>query len=104
MANLTPERAALLERLEKIVGSNCYNGNIQNWGPNGVQYGEGRSFRYPLTTVAEDGQKRKYAFDLSPKQLTTGHYAFGANKLNIITALDEVLRYLEKNHGLRLED
>lgn len=26
-------RAKLLAQLEHIVGSNCYNGNIQNFGP-----------------------------------------------------------------------
>ena len=104
MADIGPKRAELLERLERIVGNHCYNGSIQNWGPNGVRYEDGRRFRYPLTTVTEEGEKRKYAFNVSPQQLITGHYAFGANRLNIVAALDEVLRYLEQNHGLNLKD
>uniref|UniRef100_UPI00300AA0C9 hypothetical protein n=1 Tax=Roseovarius sp. CH_XMU1461 TaxID=3107777 RepID=UPI00300AA0C9 len=52
-------RAALLAQLEQIVGSHCYNGKIQNWGPNGVQYRDGREFRYPLTMRAADGEDIK---------------------------------------------
>jgi len=102
---MTKKRAALLVELEHVIGSNCYNGNIQNWGPGGAYYGEGRSFRYPLTTVDQHGEKRKaYTPDrsISPEVLSTGYYAFGANRLHIITALDEVLRHLEEKHGLKL--
>lgn len=107
MKPLTEARATLLSHIEKIIGSNCYNGNIQNFGPRGVYYGEGRTFRYPLTTIDENGEKTKFgsrAWGISPEQLSTGYYAFGANRLSIIAALDEVLRYLEQNHGLNLED
>lgn len=102
---MTKTRARLLADLEQVIGSNCYNGNIQNWGPGGAYYGEGRTFRYPLTTVDADGEKRKSysaARNFSPEVLSTGYYAFGANRLHIITALDEVLRYLEAHHGLKL--
>ncbi|MDX8353950.1 hypothetical protein [Cognatiyoonia sp. IB215182] len=100
------ERMKLLARLEHIVGNNCYNGNIQNWGPGGRYEGEGRSFRYPLTMTDEDGNKakRKYpvASDLPTELIATGHYVMGANKLHIIRALDDVLKYLEDNKGLKL--
>ena len=102
---MTKKRLELLAELEHIIGSNCYNGNIQNWGPGGTYYGEGRTFRYPLTTIDQNREKRKSyspARGLSPEVLSTGYYAFGANRLHIITALDEVLRYLEENHGLKL--
>jgi len=102
---ITKKRARLLAALEDLIGSNCYNGNIQNWGPNGAFYGEGRSFRYPLTTIDGEGEKRKTTYPapfLAPSVLSTGYYAFGANRLHIVTALDEVLRYLEKNHDLKL--
>lgn len=99
-------RAKLLAQLEHIIGGNCYNGNIQNWGPNGVFEGEGREFRYPLTMIDEQGEKRKRSYpaatDVSPEMLSSGYYAFGANRLHIISALDEVLRYLETNHGLKV--
>lgn len=104
--NMTKKRAKLLAELEHLVGSSCYNGNIQNWGPGGVYEGEGRGFRYPLTMIDECGEKRrrKYppATDVPPNMLATGYYAFGANRLSIIEALDDVLRYLETHQGLKL--
>ncbi len=99
------KRAKLLADLEQIVGDNCYNGHMQNWGPNGVQYGDGRSFRYPLTTVDQEGNKSKFrspAKSITPEELSTGYYAFGANRLGIITALDEILRRLESDYDLKL--
>ncbi|PCD77938.1 hypothetical protein [Pseudothioclava arenosa] len=105
-SKLTKKRARLLAELEHLVGKNCYNGNIQNWGPGGVYEGKGRDFRYPLTMIDESGEKRrrKYpaATDVSPQMLATGYYAFGANRLHIIEALDDVLRHLETHHGLKL--
>ena len=102
---MSKKRAALLAELEDVIGSNCYNGNIQNWGPGAAYYREGRTFRYPLTTVDQNGDKQKAhrsASTLPPEILSTGYYAFGANRLHIITALDEVLRYLKEKHGLKL--
>ena len=104
-ARLSSKRAKLLVELEYLIGNNCYNGNIQNWGPGGSFEGEGRYFRYPLTTVSADDAKRKHshrADGSDPDTLATGYYAFGANKLKIIEGLNEVLSYLEKNHGLKL--
>ena len=98
-------RAALLARLEQIVGSHCYNGNIQNWGPNGIQYRDGREFRYPLTMRAADGEeikRRMPATDVAAAELASGHYKFGSNRLHIIHALNEVLDHLEEHHKLRL--
>ena len=99
-------RMELLAKLEHLVGANCYNGNIQNYGANGRYEGEGRGFRYPLTLLDKDGgkQKRKYpdASDLPTETIATGHYVMGANKLHIIRALDDVLKYLEDNNDLKL--
>ncbi|MCC0047208.1 MAG: hypothetical protein H6894_10740 [Defluviimonas sp.] len=99
-------RAKLLAQLEHIVGSNCYNGNIQNFGPGGRFEGAGRHFRYPLTMIDEKGEKQKRSYppaaDVSPEMLSTGYYAFGANRLHIVRALDEVLEYLEVNHSLKV--
>ncbi|RWC40547.1 MAG: hypothetical protein EOS28_23240 [Mesorhizobium sp.] len=102
---ITKKRAKLLADLEYLVGNNCYNGSIQNWGPGGTFEGEGRGFRYPLTVIGDNGGKikRRYrADDVAPKQLITGYYAFGANQLQIVLALEEVLQHLEKNYGLKL--
>lgn len=102
---ISKKRAALLEELEYIVGSECYNGNIQNWGPGGEFYGEGRSFRYPLTFVDDDGAKRKFRYQasgVSSESLERCYYGFGANQLYIIRALDKVLKHLEEKHDLKI--
>ena len=101
------ERQRLILELEDIIGEECYNGNIQNWGPNGAFLGEGRSFRYPITFIDEDKKqiKRRYAdLSLTSNVFQTGYYAFGANRLNIIRALDYVLRHLEEEYGLDLSN
>lgn len=101
----TKKRAALLAQLEQIIGSCCYNGSIQNWGPNGVQYRDGREFRYPLTLVDESGSEvkcRYTATDFPPEVLATGHYKFGSNRLHIIAAINKVLDHLEENHDLKI--
>ena len=103
-ARFSKKRAKLLAELERIVGSNCYNGSIQNYGPGGFYEGSGRDFRYPLTVIDEDGEKRKRygsADDVSPQVLSSGYYAFGANRLHIIQALNEVLAHLEDKYGLK---
>lgn len=102
---LTKKRAKLLADLEYLIGGNCYNASIQNWGPGGVFEGEGRDFRYPLTLVDNEGVKRKCRYKAeteTPSELITGYYAFGANQLQIMMAMDEVLRHLEQNYGLKI--
>src|SRR5689334_1851936 len=101
---MNKKRLALLRDLERIVAGQCYNGHIQNWGPNGTFEGEGRYFSYPLSIIGENGEKARayYGQPLSPKVAMTGHYAFGANKLHIMNALDKVLDHLEQSHGLKL--
>ncbi|MDB2579109.1 hypothetical protein N9Y00_08755 [Tateyamaria sp.] len=102
---LTAKRAKLLAELEYLIGSECYNGSIQNWGPNGIQYSSGREFRYPLTVIDEDGDKTKFrnkADSSNSTQLSSGHYAFGANRLHVVEGLSKVLDYLESHHGLKL--
>lgn len=100
---ITPIRELLL-RMEAIIGDECYNDNIQNYGSWGVWEGEGRSFRYPVT-VLRDGQseKRRSRFDdLHAEELLTGHYKFGANELSIYRALVKVIDMLEAEYGLKL--
>lgn len=100
---MNKKRLELLMTLESIVGNECYNANTQNWGPGGRFEGRGREFRYPLTVIEKDGKKAKLKLGerLSTEVAATGHYAFGANQLHIIKALDQVLRYLEENHQLK---
>ena len=91
-------------KLESFVGNECYNANIQNWGPSGKFEGSGREFRYPLTVIKEDGTKSKPRRDegLPASVAITGHYAFGANQLHIMRALDHILSYLEEHHQLQV--
>lgn len=51
-ARIEPIRHLLVE-MERIIGSECYNGNVQNYSAWGVWEGEGRSFRYPQVSSTE---------------------------------------------------
>lgn len=94
----------LLERMEKIIGSECYNGHIQNYGPGGVWEGEGRSFRYPVRFVRHD-EREGFAHrkSLEAEELVTGYYKFGANELSIYRALVHVVDMLEAEYGLKID-
>ena len=99
------EKKKLLIKLESIIGNSCYNGNIQNWGPNYEQYHDGRGIRYPITFLGESNNKEKVKTvppDMSFDKMKTGYYAFGANRLSIMSSLAEIIEYLEKNHNLKL--
>ncbi len=101
------KRKELLIKMERIVGSECYNARIQNWGPNGVFQGEGRDFRYPITFRDETGEKikKKVINNSTPTELLMdGYYAFGANELHIVKSLDKILSLLEKEYGLQVEE
>ncbi|WP_104034892.1 hypothetical protein [Vibrio jasicida] len=97
MAKLT--RKELLIKLEKIVGSSCYNGNIQNWDANGEWLGEGRAFRYPIR-INGLSTRTSIKADVTDHDLQAAYYAFGANQLHIIRALDEVLDFIECEYGV----
>ncbi len=94
----------LLTRMESIIGSECYNGNIQNYSAWGVWNGEGRSFRYPVTVLKNgEPEKRRSRFDdLKPEELITGYYHFGANELSIYRALIKIIDILKAEYGLRI--
>lgn len=107
-SELTKSRRDVLVKLESILGEECYNGNIQNYGPSGSREADGRSFRYPLMVRLEDGIEQKIHASSIPDSvpdnaLRSGYYAFGANQLDVMSALDRMLTYLEKNHGLKLK-
>lgn len=73
------ERKALLAKMENIIGNSCYNGNIQNLGPNYERYCDGREFRYPITFL-DNGKDKDKCYDtdsnMSLKRMRTGYYAF----------------------------
>lgn len=104
---LSLTRRQLLIQLESILGNECYNGNIQNYGPGGVREAAGRSFRYPIMVRATDGSKTKVRGTFIPTTATdemvkSGYYAFGANQLDVMAALEKMLQHLEKSYGLDL--
>lgn len=103
IAKVVPIRG-LLQRMEKIIGANCYNGNIQNrsWG---YLESTGRQFRYPVTFLREDGTDDKrwdHQDTVPPESLITGHYKVGANELNIYRALVQIVDMLQADYGLQL--
>ncbi len=98
-------RKALLIELESMIGSECYNASIQNWGPGGVFEGEGREFRYPITFRDDEGRKIKKRYvdgDMNADTVLGGYYAFGANELHIMNGLNRVLDYLEREYQLKI--
>lgn len=94
----------LLIELEQIVGNECYNGNIQNYGSWGELESEGRQFRYPVKFYTGSGVSKKWTVspDIPSEELVTGYYAFGANELNIYRALLKVVSHLRENYGLKV--
>jgi hypothetical protein len=102
---ISADRMRLLLALEDIIGNECYHPKIQNWGSHGVFEGEGREFRYPISFIDGQGNKlkRKHVdLGIPPDTAITGHYAFGANQLKIIRALDQVVSYLERHSNLKV--
>lgn len=99
---IDPIKTLLIE-LEQIVGNECYNGNIQNYGSWGELESEGRQFRYPIKFYKDSGESKKWTVspDIPSEELITGYYAFGANELNIYRALFKVVLHLREKYGLK---
>lgn len=105
----------LLHEIEFEIGSECYNGNIQNFGPGGQWQGEGRDFRYPVTFINSEGRKEKYNGKyprtktadgdiaycvLGENRYSSAFYAFGANQLYILRGIKHALELIEKRFNL----
>lgn len=105
----------LMHDIEYEIGSECYNGNIQNFGPGGTWEGEGRDFRYPVRFLNSKGEIEKYRGKMpkilsSTGKITNGvlgeeryssaHYAFGANELYILRGVKQALEVLEKRFNI----
>jgi len=102
---ISKERASLLREIERIIGSETFNGKTQNYGPNGTFLGEGRDYRYPMSFTDEAGEKIKPKPPYSNLPIDvqmTGRYVIGTNELHIMRALEKALQYLEKNHALKI--
>ncbi len=104
-SEIDPVKKLLIE-MEEIIGSECYNSNIQNYGSWGELESVGRSFRYPVKFSKEERDFEyktwRVDFDTPSEELITGYYAFGANELSIFRALHKILKHLEKNYGFKL--
>lgn len=102
-AQIDPIKNLLIE-LEKIIGNECYNGNIQNYGSWGELESEGRQFRYPVKFYTGSGEKKEWSVppSIPSEELITGYYAFGANELNVYRALFKIVSHLRDNYGLKV--
>jgi hypothetical protein len=105
-ATVEPIRRLLVD-IERTIGRQCYNANIQNYGPGGVWEGEGRSFRYPIRVLDAEMNERKHwnlPEDISAEALVSGFYKFGSNELSIMRALVDVVHMIEREYGVDLSD
>ncbi|TSP14031.1 hypothetical protein [Cupriavidus campinensis] len=100
---IDPIKALLIE-LEEIVGSECYNGNIQNYASWGELDSVGRQFRYPVTFYNGNRKTKEWSVSegMPSENLITGHYKFGSNELNIYRALAKVVSHLRSKYGLKV--
>ena len=80
--SLSTARRNLLVRLESMLGNECYNANIQNYGPGGVREADGRSFRYPLTLRAKDSTKIKVRETSVPASVSNDRHVFSMRNAN----------------------
>lgn len=109
----------LLHEIEYEIGSECYNGNIQNYGSGGEWEGEGRGFRYPVTFINSKGEKEKYKStfpftlnsegelsncQLGKKRYNSAYYAFGANQLYILRGIKHALEKIEGKFNLNFDE
>lgn len=94
----------LIIDLERKIGGECYNSNIQNYGSWGVLEGEGRDFKYPFNYYEKNTNfktKKKYMHnDMTPEEIISAYYAFGANQLHIGRAILNLIDYLENRYKL----
>ncbi|MCH8544433.1 MAG: hypothetical protein LAT61_12750 [Alcanivorax sp.] len=110
---------SFLHDIEYEIGSECYNGSIQNFGPGGEWEGEGRDFRYPVTFINSEGLKEKYKGVLpftrtedgdfchcllGKKRYSSAFYAFGANQLYILRGVKNALEQIEKRFGIDFDE
>lgn len=93
----------LIINMEQRIGGECYNSNIQNYGSWGTWEGEGREFKYPFNYY--DNKKNKIkewriSENMTPEEIKSAYYAFGANQLHIGRALLNLIDYLEKRYEI----
>ncbi len=93
----------LIINMEKRIGGECYNSNIQNYGSWGDWEGEGRDFKYPFNYYDKERNKIKKWYlseDMTPEEIQSAYYAFGANQLHIGRAIINLIDYIEKRYEI----
>lgn len=108
---ISKEMKELMLDLERIIGNNCYNGNMQNYGPYGEWEGEGRYFRYPIVYKDHEGTDFKVRMYINyylerikeSDVILTGSYKFGANSLGIMEGIYEILMKIENRYGISFD-
>lgn len=94
----------LIIDLERKIGGECYNSNIQNYGSWGVWEGEGRDFKYPFNYYDQKNKvkiKKWYmSEDMLPEEIKSSYYAFGANQLHIGRAILNLLECIENRYKI----
>ena len=106
---ITRETARLVCDIENIIGNWVWNGQ--------VNYGEGDFIRYPVwinrsqkenKTNQTTSTWKKISFinindnipEINPEDIDSLQYRFGANELEIGTAIINALKFLEKRYGI----
>lgn len=93
----------LIINMEERIGGECYNSNIQNYGSWGVWEGTGREFKYPFNfyDMNKNKIKKKYMnSDMTPEEIKSAYYAFGANQLHIGRAIINLIDYIERRYEI----
>lgn len=119
MKSRTRDFYRLMHEIEYEIGSECYNGNIQNFGPGGAWEGEGRDFRYPIRFTNSEGRREKYKGTfpytksssgetayciLGEERFSSAHYAFGANELYVLRGIKHALERLESRFNIDFDE
>ena len=102
---VTKQMIPLISAIEFEIGYSCYNADSYN----GWTDEYGCSFRYPLTYEVRDTEgvihtyKTRFSIvdeGITPENIRTACYRFGANELEIGGAVIDVLNLLEARYGL----
>ena len=98
----------LISDIEYRIGNSCYNGDSYN----GWTDEYGCRFRYPIVYETKDHEgihvrksrmSIEYNSDITPENIKTVCYKFGANELEIGGAIIGVLNMLEDRYGIDIE-
>lgn len=105
MGKLTKKEIELIEDFEYIIGSSCYNPkSVDGWT------GEvGKEFRYAAqyqrTKKSTELVKEKGRLtDITPANVDTIRYVFGANHLYIGKALAEIIELLKERYDIDFDE